>query len=95
MNTFHWHLTDTQSFPLLLPSEPRLSEYGAYYDGLAYTPADVAELLSHATLRGVRVVPEVDTPAHCAQGWQFGEAEAGMGKLVLCEDQEEERWAAE
>ncbi len=51
----------------------------------------MAGLVSHATLRGVRIVPEFDSPAHCAQGWQFGEAEAGLGKLVLCERQSEDR----
>ena len=32
LNVFHWHLTDTQSFPLVLPSVPQLAQYGTYYD---------------------------------------------------------------
>ena len=30
MNVFHWHISDSQSFPLELPSLPEFSRYGAY-----------------------------------------------------------------
>ena len=30
LNTFHWHLTDTHSFPLYIEGIPELTEYGAY-----------------------------------------------------------------
>ena len=30
LNTFHWHITDTQSFPLEIDTYPQLTEYGAY-----------------------------------------------------------------
>ena len=30
LNVFHWHLSDSQSFPLCLPSLPQLCEYGSY-----------------------------------------------------------------
>jgi hexosaminidase len=35
----------------------------------------------------VRVLLEVDAPAHCSAGWSWGE-EAGLGPLVLCADQQ-------
>ena len=38
-------------------------------------------------LRGVRVLPEFDAPAHVGNGWQFGESE-GKGKLAVCVNQE-------
>lgn len=30
LNTFHWHITDSQSFPLMLNDFPQFAEYGAY-----------------------------------------------------------------
>jgi len=30
LNTFHWHLTDSQSFPFQSQTYPQLSQYGAY-----------------------------------------------------------------
>ena len=45
-------------------------------------------LLSLTTLtppqvRGVRVLPELDAPAHSGNGYQWGEEE-GLGKLAVC-----------
>lgn len=31
------------------------------------------------------IIPEIDTPAHVAAGWQWGPS-AGLGDLVLCAD---------
>lgn len=62
MNVFHWHITDSQSFPLELPSEPALAEKGSYGDGMRYTVDDVKLIVDFAMNRGVRVVPEIDTP---------------------------------
>jgi N-acetyl-beta-hexosaminidase len=30
MNTFHWHITDSHSWPFVSDSYPQLSRYGAY-----------------------------------------------------------------
>ena len=30
MNVFHWHLTDTQSFPFVSKRVPEMADYGAY-----------------------------------------------------------------
>ncbi|KAJ1520517.1 hypothetical protein ONE63_003640 [Megalurothrips usitatus] len=83
LNVLHWHATDSHSFPLLLPSAPQLARLGAYSAREVYTPAAVASLLRYARLRGVRVLLEIDAPAHCSAGWTWGEA-AGLGPLVLC-----------
>ena len=64
MNVFHWHITDTQSFPLDLPNLPDFSRFGAYSAEKVYTQGQVRELVSYARDRGVRVIPELDAPAH-------------------------------
>ncbi len=86
LNTFHWHISDDHSFPLSLPSLPQLAEFGAYHDSLVYTPEDASDLIDYAMVRGVRIVPEIDMPAHTGSGWLFG-AEEGLGNLVLCSEE--------
>ncbi|CAG9768129.1 unnamed protein product [Ceutorhynchus assimilis] len=70
LNTFHWHLTDTSSFPYVSKSHPELAEYGAYSPNKVYTDATVRDIIEYARVRGIRVVPELDAPAHVGEGWQ-------------------------
>jgi len=87
MNTLHWHITDTHSFPIEIKSVPEFLQYGAYDHSKVYTHVDVQDIVSHAAYHGVRVLPEFDEPAHCGEGWQFGE-KAGLGKLAVCVNRE-------
>lgn len=64
LNVFHWHITDSHSFPLLLPSEPNLAAKGSYGLSMQYSPADVTRIVQFGLDHGVRVIPEIDTPAH-------------------------------
>lgn len=82
MNVLHWHIADSESFPLELESVPELSakgSYGSLRKGL-YSASEVQDLITYAAERGVRVVPEVDTPAH-AYSWSYAYPE-----LVTCAD---------
>ncbi|KAK8384207.1 hypothetical protein O3P69_009152 [Scylla paramamosain] len=87
LNTLHWHITDSHSFPLALHSLPNMAYYGAYSARQVYTPAQVRDLVQYARVRGVRVLPELDAPAHVGNGWQWAEKE-GLGRLAVCVNQE-------
>lgn len=87
LNTFHWHITDSHSFPIEINSVPNMVKYGAYSPRRIYTHSDVRSIIRHAASHGVRVLPEFDQPAHVGEGWQWGE-KAGLGKLAVCVNKE-------
>ena len=86
LNTFHWHISDSHSFPLDLPSLPNMALYGAYSPQEVYSADDVRELVKYARVRGIRILPEIDAPSHAGHGWQWGEKE-NLGPLVVCLDE--------
>ncbi|KAF8395942.1 hypothetical protein HHK36_019898 [Tetracentron sinense] len=64
LNVFHWHITDSHSFPLVLPSEPDLAGKGSYGPEMQYSPADVKRVVEFGFEHGVRILPEIDAPGH-------------------------------
>ena len=64
LNVFHWHLTDSESVPVALAALPAAAAAGAFAPAATYDAAAVATVVAHAAARGIRVVPEFDTPAH-------------------------------
>ncbi|KAI0060417.1 N-acetylhexosaminidase [Artomyces pyxidatus] len=64
INTFHWHVVDSQSFPLEVPGYTDLAQKGAYSASSVYSPSDVASIVSYAGARGIDVLVEIDTPGH-------------------------------
>ncbi|XP_014088796.2 chitooligosaccharidolytic beta-N-acetylglucosaminidase [Bactrocera oleae] len=70
LNTFHWHITDSHSFPLEVKSQPELYKLGAYSPRKVYSHEDIADIVEYGRVRGIRVMPEFDAPAHVGEGWQ-------------------------
>lgn len=64
MNRLHLHITDAQSWPLVIPSMPELSAKGAYRPDLVYTPEMVASVQLYGARLGVEVYLEIDMPGH-------------------------------
>jgi hexosaminidase len=81
LNVLHWHVVDSQSFPIEIPTFPKLSEKGAYTTSSVYTPEQVTEIVNYAFYRGIRVVIEYDMPGHC-HSWSLGYPEM----MVHCPD---------
>jgi hexosaminidase len=82
LNALHWHLTDDQSFPVEIKAYPELHQKGANWLGKIhgrclqpvgsfYTQDDLRHLIEFARLRGVRIIPEIDIPAH-TRSWGRG-----------------------
>ena len=65
------------------PSLPQLAQWGAYSTRKVYTPQDITDIVQYAKVRGVRVLPEFDAPAHVGNGWQFGEKEGKWFHIVI------------
>ncbi|KAG6393468.1 hypothetical protein SASPL_147710 [Salvia splendens] len=70
LNVLHWHIIDEQSFPLEVPSFPKLWK-GAYTKWERYTIDDASEIVDFAKKRGINVMAEVDVPGH-AESWGTG-----------------------
>lgn len=71
LNTMHWHIVDDNSWPLRSVRYPNFANAGAYAPAATYSHADIQDIVQYAADRGIRVVPELDMPAH-ADIWGAG-----------------------
>ncbi|KAI9202653.1 glycoside hydrolase superfamily [Polychytrium aggregatum] len=69
INVFHWHIYDSQSFPIDWPSYPQLLN-AAYKDAngkpKVYNEQDVRDIVQYAFQRNIRVLPEFEAIGHNA-----------------------------
>lgn len=64
LNILHWHFIDDQSFSIKLNSHPELAEYGSYGSKQVYDIDTIRGLIALADKNGVKIVPQINTPAH-------------------------------
>ena len=69
MNVLHWHISDDQGFRAESKTFPKLTGMGS--EGKFYTQQQIKDLLAYAHDRGIRVIPEFDTPGH-SRSWFVG-----------------------
>lgn len=74
-------MVDDESFPYQSTAVPMLSKSGAFAPEAVYTSEDVAEVVAQARSRGIRVIPEIDTPGHTLS-WGHGDKRL----LTTCHD---------
>ncbi|KAK9887242.1 hypothetical protein WA026_021089 [Henosepilachna vigintioctopunctata] len=84
LNILHLHLTDSVSFPMKLKDLEWLSN-GAYDDESLYTEEDIEDLIQYSTLRGVKLILEIDAPSHVSAGWHFHPT---LSDLVICDEED-------
>ena len=69
INHLHLHLTDDQGWRIAIDTWPRLAEIGGAGEvgggpGGYYTKAQYRQIVAHAALRHITVIPEIDLPGH-------------------------------
>lgn len=85
MNVFHWHITDSQSFPLESKRLPQMNIYGAFSEDKIFRQTEIESVIKYAKYRGIRVVIELDAPSHAGHGFDWG-PDYGLGNLAVCVD---------
>ncbi|KPV78194.1 glycoside hydrolase family 20 protein [Rhodotorula graminis WP1] len=66
LNVFHWHVVDSQSWPLNISTFPDLADLGAYSHDEIYREEDVKRVVDFAASLGIAVLLEADMPGHTA-----------------------------
>jgi hexosaminidase len=69
LNRLHIHATDSQSWPLDIPSMPDLAEKGAYAPEHIWSELDLRAVQKFGAERGIEVYVEIDMPGHMGAVW--------------------------
>jgi len=90
LNVLHLHLSDAEGFRVESRVHPKLQ--GAGSGGEFYSQAEIRQLVEAAADRGIRVVPEIDMPAH-TRSWLVGYPELGAPSTTVLDPTREEVYA--
>lgn len=69
LNVLHWHMVDSQSWPVEIDAYPQMTE-DAYSPNEVYSHNTIKQVINYAAARGVRIIPEIDMPGHASSGWK-------------------------
>ncbi|KAK0745964.1 glycoside hydrolase family 20 protein [Schizothecium vesticola] len=86
LNRLHVHVTDSQSWPLDVPSMPELARMGAYNPASIYSAADLEAVQQYGQHRGVAVYLEIDMPGH------IGSVAESHPELIVAYDAQPYYW---
>ena len=73
LNIFHWHMTDSESFPFESKTHKTLQQ-GAFSPSTTYSYEDIQIITDYAMARGIHIIPEIDMPAH-SHSWSVAHPE--------------------
>ncbi|RFU25951.1 hypothetical protein B7463_g10383, partial [Scytalidium lignicola] len=80
LNVLHWHLDDSQSWPIVMKAYPSMT-LDANSPLQTFTHNDIYDVIKYAEERAIRVIPEVDMPGHASSGWKQVDPD-----IVACAD---------
>ncbi|KAF8903081.1 glycoside hydrolase superfamily [Gymnopilus junonius] len=60
ISTFHWHVVDSQSFPLQIPGFLELSHKAVYNSSSVYTLSDVRDIVAYAAACSIDVIAKIN-----------------------------------
>ena len=86
---FHWHITDSESFPMFVNDYPNITKFGAYSEEEVYSAEDIQKLVEYGQSVGVVIIPEVDCPSH-TRAWTNAPE---LNELNSCHDYPPQEWA--
>jgi len=66
LNILHLHATDSQSWPIEIPSMPDLANKGAYDPSQIWTAENLDKVQKYGKSLGIQVYLEIDLPGHTA-----------------------------
>lgn len=93
LNTLHWHMVDAESFPFASVKYPELQKKATYHPTATYTSEIISHLINFARDRGVRILPELDTPGHTAAiGQAYPELIADCYDWLVEHNKDNLRW---
>lgn len=93
MNVLHWHIVDAESFPYVSEQYPELQYTSTYHPYASYSRDAITNLIQYARDRGVRILPEFDTPGHTASiGQTYPELISDCYDWLVADEGADLRW---